>query len=164
MEQILKTIIALCSVGLIASLFSFTGFSFTKAEAIQDEAKRLTVHKFDLVGEKLFNCGQPYSGHFEGRGYYSYPADTLDLECKTKGSTVNFFVQALEVPNRLVIKRNGNTIAFSQWLGCTTDYGPWGGPFCNTESTTLSFTKTNGIYTLHIETLTSTQTDAWEAY
>lgn len=164
MEQILKTAIIVCTILLIATLFSFTGFSISSGDIPRDESTLLLGKRLSKV--KIPGKNRLFSGIYEGKGYHRYFDEQLDLQHITAGSPVRLYVRSLDVPNRFTIKRNGNTLVYSSWLGCTEDYGPWGGPFCNSGMTTLRFTKESGSgsYTLHVETLTSEETDAWEAY
>ena len=151
---------------VVLLFLGFTGLPFNHSNGIEDEKAFFSEKGFARFHPDwmLQPCNRFRSGDYAGTGYHSYSLQTVNLSCVRTGEAVSFQVEALEVPNRFVIKRNGQAVASSSWLGCTADYGPWGGPFCNSGRTTLLFTKGRGDYTLHVETLTSSKVDAWEIY
>lgn len=138
---------------LLAFLLSFT---------YTDEA----TTAFGDCNEEDVLCGDYFYRSHSSAGYYTYPAVALDVSCISVNSTVSLNMMAHDVPNRFYVKKNGSsTVASTGWLGCTSEYGPWGGPFCNSASATLNFTRESGAsYTIIVETVVHSTSDYWEGY
>lgn len=166
MNHLPKTFFATCTALVVVLFFSFTGLPFKDSTGYVDDLTQLEKHGYAAANPiwMLLPCSNLHQGIYGGTGYYRFPEEGLNLDCTSIGSATSLEVRALDVPNRFLVRRNGSIVAASRWLGCTTDYGPWGGPFCNSGTATLTFTRKTGKYTLQVETLTSTQRDAWECY
>ncbi|MDC6367645.1 MULTISPECIES: hypothetical protein [Flavobacteriaceae] len=119
------------------------------------------------------NCGDLYTGNYYTiNNYYTYPDKNLDVHCVATGSTIQVSVTALDIPNRFTVKdSNGNTVAYTGWMGTANYPGPWGMSLSTSNTATLSFTKsaTVNIYKLKVETQNppnysySPTADGWQA-
>jgi hypothetical protein len=125
-----------------------------------------------LVGQ-MATCGGSYNGTYTTiSSYYTYPARSIDVSCAATGATVTVFFDAVEIPNKFIVKdANGNYMGNSGWRGYASYGGPWGSSLSQPTSGSFSFTKQAGVstYYLHVETLTppnynyNPNTDAWSA-
>lgn len=110
-------------------------------------------------------CSSPFlNGSYSGTGYYTYPADYLDVTCVANGATITLSCNSIEVPNRFnVYNSSGTLIATTGWIGYANYPGPWGSSLNGPQSRTLSFTKSGNSYRVTVETVGGSISDAWEA-
>lgn len=98
-------------------------------------------------------------------GFIQYNAP-VDLSDVPPGATISLTCQAYDVPNRFTMYEDGQVFQVStDWLGYSTQSGPWGQSISNSGSQTVSFVKgTASIFNLHVETAVSdmSNSDAWE--
>lgn len=160
-----------CPKIVLLALMSFMFFNFSSADAVVEGEciDEVPANSVVLIPNyawlpKFFICGTYNSGNRNTPGYYAYPAQTLNVSCYSNGATVYLSVFALDVPNRFTIKKDGSYVTSSIWLGCASYSGPWGPSVCNSSSASLSFTKSSGSYTIHVETSVQDYYDYWEAY
>jgi len=101
-------------------------------------------------------CGGTVSGTYSTpASYYTYPPQSLQVDCAAPGANVNVYASANDVPNRFkVLDASNQTIAQSGWVGNATYSGPWGNSLSTTGTAILSFSNNNGPYSIVVETLT----------
>jgi hypothetical protein len=101
----------------------------------------------------------------------SWPYDTFTVQTKclnfssrSTGDIISISVQAQDRPNRFSLRRNGGTVAYTDWLGFANYDGPWGSSLNNGGSGTLSTTYQGGDYELIVDVGPGNGTgDAWNA-
>lgn len=109
-------------------------------------------------------CSFSFNGNYSGSGYYKYPDRVISL-CPQAGGTVTIYCNSIEVPNRFTVyDKARNFVASTDWIGYSSNSGPWGTSLNGPGTKTLTFSKgATDTYYLSVETVTQGITDAWEA-
>jgi hypothetical protein len=121
----------------------------------------------DCGGSCLPCCvPQTFSGSRSLKGWYLYPANTIDVSHVAVGGQVTVSVDCAQIPNRFTIKDpNGNTIISSGWIGYADYSGYHGGPINTPTIKALTFTRGNfSSYRLEVETSAPTSPTATYPY
>jgi hypothetical protein len=159
-----KTHLSLTVLSLaLALMFSCNNDQDVKPEK---QIKGDPIIKNPTAGRVAVACGGHASGSYGGFGYYTYPATTIDASSINSTGHIYISCTAYDVPNRFTVKdSNGNTVAYTGWLGYANYGGPWGSSVYNNGSASLSFTRgSSTTFTLTVETSApSNMNDAWEA-
>lgn len=128
-----------------------------EGESQQPQAFELDPSLFSQAGTLTKSCSdanQYFQGGYTGVGY-NFTTYNLNLSCVATGASIRIDVEALDVPNRFVVKHNGNIIATTQWIGSSGCPGPWGSSISTLERSTLRFNKpSSGTVQFIIETVT----------
>lgn len=128
----------------------------------------LNLYKNNSPNENIvttvYGCGSNLSGSYGGTGYYTYPANTLDLTTTSYAAQISISVGSYDVPNRFTIyDANNNYVAGTSWMGYANYSGPWGMSLNTPQTQTITFDKKNTTYTLKVETSTTSISDSWYA-
>jgi len=115
-------------------------------------------------------CGGTVTGSYgTPASYYTYPPQSLQVDCAAYGANVNVYLSANDVPNKFtILDASNNSVAISEWLGNASYSGPWGNTLSTPGSAAVSFSNSNPPYSVRVETLTpptsfGAMTDVWSA-
>jgi hypothetical protein len=109
------------------------------------------------------SCASTIGDTFSGSGWHVYN-ETLDFCDVAVGNIITMIVDAADVPNRFFITDANNTsVITTNWLGSTSNFGPWGSPFNGSHVQVITFQKVTETYNLRVETATQGQADSWSA-
>jgi len=112
------------------------------------------------------DCGTNVSDSYNNSngGFYIYPDKIISVCDIPFGGTISITLNALKTPNAFfILDGNGNSIIATNWLGYSTQSGPWGSSISGPASQTFSFTKVTETYKIRAWTSTQGWTDNWSA-
>lgn len=152
---------------LAVLLLIFLNVSCTKSDVDVQPENQQSKNKKSRTN--TFVCGSFINGQHGSSGYYNYGNYAIDLTNYPVGTVVTVSCQAIEVPNRFNVQSSGGAGALlsTNWIGWSSNWGPWGSSLNGPGAATLTFTKqssSDNYYNFSVETVVQGYTsDAWEA-